>query len=136
MYDFTKNEMEIIKDNLMSFIANFGKPRIERGDDGRGFYVFTDNSDSWRQYCYNIDYLNGWLYGCVQAACGNPKRDEKIREMCYSAGFRERYAVLHGKRKTKNINGHRCYVFTYSEDDEYQDANGATYDTVTRNWIG
>ena len=31
MYDFTKNEMEIIKDNLMSFIANFGKPRIERG---------------------------------------------------------------------------------------------------------
>lgn len=32
MYDFTKNEMEIIKDNLMSFIANFGKPRIERGD--------------------------------------------------------------------------------------------------------
>lgn len=77
MYDFTKNEMEIIKDNLMSYIANFGKPRIERGDDGEGFYVFTDNSDSWRQYCYNIDYLNGWLYGCVQAACGNPKQDKK-----------------------------------------------------------
>ena len=61
-----KSEMEIIKDNLVSFIANFGKPRIERGDDGKGFYVFTDNSDSWKQYCYNIDYLNGWLYGCVQ----------------------------------------------------------------------
>ena len=37
MYDFTKNEMEIIKDNLMSFIANFGKPRIKRGDDGESF---------------------------------------------------------------------------------------------------
>lgn len=37
MYDFTKNEMEIIKDNLMAFIANFGKPRIKRGDDGRKF---------------------------------------------------------------------------------------------------
>lgn len=23
MYDFTKNEMEIIKDNLMAFVANF-----------------------------------------------------------------------------------------------------------------
>lgn len=74
MYDFTKNEMEIIKDNLMSFIANFGKPRIERSDYGESFYVFTDDSDSWRQYCYNIDYLNGWLYGCVQTACGNLKR--------------------------------------------------------------
>ncbi len=37
MYDFTKNEMEIIKDNLMAFIANFGKPRIKRGDDGESF---------------------------------------------------------------------------------------------------
>lgn len=25
-------------------------------------------------------------------------------------------------------------IFTYSEDDEYQDANGALYDTVTRSW--
>ena len=101
MYDFTKNEMEIIKDNLMSFIANFDKPRIERGDDGKSFYVFTDDSDSWIQYCYNIDYLNGWLYGCVQAACGNPKRDEEMREMCDSASFRERYAILYGEREKK-----------------------------------
>ena len=48
MYDFTKNEMEIIKDNLMAFIANFGKPRIKRGDGGESFYVFTDDSDSWK----------------------------------------------------------------------------------------
>lgn len=27
-------------------------------------------SGSWTQYCYNIDYLNGWLYGAVQAANG------------------------------------------------------------------
>ena len=25
---------------------------------------------SWTQYCYNIDYLNGWLYGAVQAVNG------------------------------------------------------------------
>ena len=77
MYDFTKNEMEIIKDNLMAFIANFDKPRIERGDDGESFYVFTDDSSSWRQYCYNIDYLNGWLYGCVQAANGIMKKIDR-----------------------------------------------------------
>ena len=57
MYDFTKNEMEIIKDNLMTFVANFGKPRIKRGDDGESFYVFTDDSDSWRQYCYTITWM-------------------------------------------------------------------------------
>ena len=135
MYDFTKNEMEIVKDNLQAFIANFGKPRIERGDDGKSFYVFTDNSDSWRQYCYNIDYLNGWLFGYVQAACGNPKRDEEMREMCNKAGCRERYAILYGEIELKNIRGHKCYVFTYPEDDEYQDANGVTYDTVTESWI-
>jgi hypothetical protein len=135
MYDFTKNEMEMIKDNLRAFIANFGYPRITRGDDGESFYVFTDDSDSWRQYCYNIDYLNGWLYGCVQTACGNPKRDEEMRTMCDNAGFRERYAIMHGEREIKTINSHKCYVFTYSDDIEYQDANGATYDTVAKSWI-
>lgn len=60
IYDFTKTK--IIKDNLQTFIANFDKPRIERGDDGESFYAFTDDSSSWRQYCYNIVYLNGWLY--------------------------------------------------------------------------
>lgn len=64
---FTKRQQEVIKDNLRAFLANFGTVRIEKEDYGRGFYVFMDNSDSWIQYCYNIDYLNGWLYGCVQA---------------------------------------------------------------------
>lgn len=64
----TKREQEIIKDNLRAFVNNFGKVRIEKEDYGRGFYVFSPaESESWVQYCYNIDYLNGWLYGCVQA---------------------------------------------------------------------
>lgn len=37
----------------------------------KGFHIFTDESrkesDSWTQYCYNIDYRNGWLYEEVQA---------------------------------------------------------------------
>ena len=64
----TNKQKEIIVDNLRAFEHNFGKVRIEKENYGRGFYVFSPaDSDSYVQYCYNIDYLNGWLYGCVQA---------------------------------------------------------------------
>lgn len=65
----TTRQNEIIADNLQAFTANFGAPRIERADYGSGFYVYYPaNSDSYIQYCYDINYLNGWLYGCVQGA--------------------------------------------------------------------
>lgn len=68
MKTFTKNQFETINDNYNAFVANFGTPRIERADYGGGFYVYLpDDSTTWIQFCYNIDYLNGWLYGCVQA---------------------------------------------------------------------
>lgn len=77
----TKRQKEVIHDNLRSFIANFGYICIEEDDYGRGFYIFTsqDRRDqgSWTQYCYNIDYLNGWLYGAVQAANGIMKPIER-----------------------------------------------------------
>ena len=61
----TKRQEQIIKDNLNSYIANFGYISIEKADYGKGFYVFTSEerkaSGAWTQYCYNIDYLNGWL---------------------------------------------------------------------------
>lgn len=63
----TKRQEDDIKDNLQAFTANFGAPRIERADYGSGFYVYYPaNSDSYIQYCYDINYLNGWLYGVVQ----------------------------------------------------------------------
>ncbi|MGG4105183.1 hypothetical protein AAXB25_14800 [Paenibacillus lautus] len=64
-----KREQEIIKDNLRAYLANFEPIRIEKADSGKGFYVFQGNSESYVQFCYNIDYLNGWLYGAVQAKC-------------------------------------------------------------------
>ncbi len=65
--NLTPKQKETIKDNLRAFINNFGEPRIERDDLGKGFYVFYPaDSDSWIQYCYSIDYLDGWLYGVVQ----------------------------------------------------------------------
>ena len=63
----TTKQREIIKDNLRAFEANFGEVRIERGYTGKDFYVFYPaTADTYIQYCYNVDYLNGWLYGVVQ----------------------------------------------------------------------
>ena len=51
------------------------------------------------------------------------------------AGYRERFAMDNGNKTTIYINGHKCYKFTYSKYKEYQDANGAIYDTVNECWI-
>ena len=61
---FTKKQMETIHDNIS----------IEKADYGKGFYVYTDQqrteSGSYTQYCPSLDYLDGWLYGAVQAING------------------------------------------------------------------
>lgn len=60
-------QKELIRDNLEAFVCNFGSVRIESNYPDRGFYVyFPENSESYIQYCYDINYLNGWLYGVVQ----------------------------------------------------------------------
>ena len=64
----TKKELEIVKNNLAAFVANFGVPRIVRADYGRGLYVYMGDSDTYIHYCENINYFDGWLYGAVQAA--------------------------------------------------------------------
>lgn len=67
----TKKQMEIINDNLRAYKNNFDYIEIVKADFGKGFYVFTSKErkeqGSWTEYCYNIDYLNGWLFGAVQA---------------------------------------------------------------------
>lgn len=58
-------------------------------------------------------------------------------QSAYEAGnYREHYAMAVGGRKVVTIRGHKCIKFTYPEKIEYQDANGATYDTVDKKWIG
>ena len=68
---FTRKQFEDIRDNLRSYLANFEYLKIVKADYGKGFYVYTDEqrveSGSFTQYCYSFDYLNGWLYGAVQA---------------------------------------------------------------------
>lgn len=63
----TTRQKEIIKDNLRAFTANFGEPRIEKAQYDPGFYVFYPaDAETYIQYCYDIHYLDGWLYGVVQ----------------------------------------------------------------------
>lgn len=64
---FTKEEFETVEDFLEAFEHNYGEIRIERYRKEEGFYVFFPyNAESYIQYCYNADYLNGWLYGVIQ----------------------------------------------------------------------
>lgn len=75
-------QYEILKDNLRSYLVNFRYIAIAEEDYGDGFMVYTDENrtetGSYTQYCYNIDYLNGWLYGAVQAANKIMKKEEEI----------------------------------------------------------
>lgn len=87
-----------------------------------------------------MEIIKDNLHGCVQAANGimksvrpTPKEED---EMLQKAGYREKYAMYNGQSEVITVKNHRCYKFTYSEDGEYQDANGATYDTVRKTWIG
>ena len=78
-----EREKEILKDNLNAFVKNFGEVRIEKENYGHGYYVFSPStSESYVQFCYNIDYLNGWLYGCVQGAMKCVKfKEERKKEL-------------------------------------------------------
>jgi len=75
----TNRQKEKIQQNLNAYLANFPSIRIEAADYGDGFYVFSPaESESWVQYCPNIDYLDGWLYGMVQGINRIVKPKEEI----------------------------------------------------------
>ena len=71
---FTLRQMAINKDKLRAYFVNIGYIHIEKADYGKGWYIFKSAEDakngSYVQFCENIDYLNGWLYGVVQAVNG------------------------------------------------------------------
>lgn len=52
-----------------------------------------------------------------------------------AAGYREKYAMQHGRARRKQQNGETLYIFTYSKTDVYQDANGATWSATRKAWI-
>ncbi len=52
-----------------------------------------------------------------------------------AAGWRERYAMENGKPSICYPNGHKCIKYNYGKKRPYQDANGATWDTIAGRWI-
>lgn len=78
-----RRKFDIVKDNLLAFVHNFGFPTIETGDAGSGYYVRLAGDLSYIQYCENIDYLNGWLFGVVQGV----NRGEFKRGVKYNNDF-------------------------------------------------
>ena len=55
-------------------------------------------------------------------------------EAMKAAGFRERYAMENGKEEKRTENGETLYIFTYSSELDYQDANGAIYNATRKSW--
>lgn len=62
-------------------------------------------------------------------------RSKEKQKAYNNGGFRERYAMEHGNSSVIFINGYKCIKYTYSKSNDYQDANGATYNTITKQWI-
>lgn len=62
-------------------------------------------------------------------------KSAEMQKAYNAGGFRERYAMEHGNKAVIYVHGKKCYKFTYSAQEEYQDANGATFDTVRGVWI-
>lgn len=60
---------------------------------------------------------------------------KEMKEARAAAGWRENYAIEHGNKTVIYVNGEKCFKFTYSKYNEYQDANGAIYNTVRRCWV-
>ena len=52
-----------------------------------------------------------------------------------AAGYRERYAIDHGKAKQSVFGGHTVIRWWYDRNDPYQDANGAMWDVDRQAWV-
>lgn len=62
-------------------------------------------------------------------------KSAEMQKAYNAGGFRERYAMEHGNKAVIYVHGQKCYKFTYPAQEEYQDANGATFNAVRGVWI-
>ena len=91
-----ERQMAIIKDNLHAFLANFGPVRIESydGESFNLYYPADKPEGEYIQHCYDISYLDGFLYGCVVGVLrvrhiAGERDDEKFMEDVYKKIKRE-----------------------------------------------
>lgn len=70
MKELTNKQIAKIKKNLKAFQSNFPNVKILYDSITKGFFVFVDEShlkkNNYIQFCYSLDYLNGYLYGVIQ----------------------------------------------------------------------
>ena len=82
----TEKQREKIRMNLRAFMNVFGGDvRIVQDSYRKGafFVYYPADAKEYIQYCKSIDYLDGWLYGCVQAKVRgefHTKKDEYEEE--------------------------------------------------------
>ncbi len=62
-------------------------------------------------------------------------KDDTAKSMYDGAGYREKYAMLNGIPQLIYVREHECIEFALDENDDFQVANGALYDTVDKKWI-
>lgn len=60
---------------------------------------------------------------------------KEYKEAMQTAGYREKYALENGTVQLVTVNDEKCYRFTYPTENEYQDANGAIYNTKRKEWV-
>ena len=68
--NLTDREKKIIEDNLRHFENNFGELIIEKEElcdnTTYGYYIYYPSKEHCVNFCYDISYLDGWLWGVVQ----------------------------------------------------------------------
>ncbi|MBQ3543508.1 MAG: hypothetical protein IJA34_00725 [Lachnospiraceae bacterium] len=79
-YKLTEPEEEAIKGYLNSFVINFNIEPIILKQKDKSFLIYlsekAEAKNEYIQYCENIHYLRGWLYGCVMTKCGRIRKKE------------------------------------------------------------
>jgi hypothetical protein len=67
--DITAADQEKIKKNLSAWNYHFKPITIKKNTYNKCYFVYQEGEEKYIQMCENIQYLNGWLYGAVQAHC-------------------------------------------------------------------
>jgi hypothetical protein len=89
--ELTETQKAKIATNLQAYTGHFGEPVIAASVYHKGIYIFRSKKefvkeffqDSYVQLCPNIDYVNGWLYGAVQAKTGQVKAIDMYKTTIY-----------------------------------------------------
>lgn len=62
--------------NYTAFAVWFEPVHIVK--QGKSYYVYYENINEWIQ-CGSKEYINGWLYGCVQTVCGQARKLKEVQ---------------------------------------------------------